>query len=1011
MLPSPWRFELFGGLRARQDTREITRFRTRKTASLLAYLAYFPTRTPSRDELAELFWPDAAPNAGRVNLRAALASLRRQLEPPNVPTGTVLLADNATIRLRPAAFTSDVADFERLLRSEAASADTLPALVAAVALYRGELLPGYYDEWIFPERMRAAESCYGALCRLAEDLERSGDLERALDYALRGVGLDALREEAHSAVIRLYAATGRPTAALSQYRVLERLLQKEWNMRPSQALRAMIAGLREPSERASIPFSTFSKAPSKAVPPSAEKPSALAPQTSSLPLPLTRFFGREDEIAALLSLLSRTEDPWPDAPRGGARLITLTGPGGSGKTRLALEVARRWEDTFEHAVYFAALAELSDITLLPDKLLTTLGLTRIGEADPLARVIAALRRHPALLVLDNFEQLVASGVEVIGALCSVPGLTCLITSRQRLGIEGEREFPVPPLPTPVPPRTAADLAAFPSVQLFTDRAQLVRPDFQITARNAAAVGKLCYQLEGLPLALELAASWATVLTPAQMLAQMEDRFAFLVGRNTGRPLRHQTLHNAIESSYRLLNPELQRLFARLAIFRGGWTWEAAQQICAAPDTLRNLALLQEHSLVLTSESGNTMRFSMLETLREFAWTQLTPVEQAEIAALYARYFLRLAEEAAAALDTADQAIWLERLEAEHANLRAALAWYGSEAGDVEMLYSLACALARFWFLHGYFQEGRKRLEEALACDAPTLPPQLRARALLESGTLAHFQGDNGVAMDCVRQSLDLYEAAGDERGVARSYRCLGNIATVQGDYAAAAVYQEAVLEFWRRRGGARDIAAALNNIGNTANAGGDYAAARAAFEEGLVLARTVQDASLTAVLVGNLGLTALFQGDLTAAQVCFEESFVLRRQIGNRQGIAGSKANLAMVAFEQGELEEAIRLNAEALDIQKDLGDRNGIAYSLEAWMRFASATGDARKAAQCGGAAEALRAEIASPLTMAYFCAHRERSLELLRTRLDAATLHEAWKQGRAMTLEQAVALTAKEA
>jgi predicted ATPase/DNA-binding SARP family transcriptional activator len=1016
MLSHPWRFELFGGLRAHRNGREITRFRTRKTASLLACLVYFPARTPSRDELAELFWPDAAPNAGRINLRTALASLRRQLEGPDSPVGTVLLADNNNIRLNPCAFTSDVADFARLLQQrvvpvnrDAAVSCCVPALAEAVALYRGELLPGFYEEWIVPERLRTAEACYEALHRLVRAVEQSGDLTRALDYALRAVGLDPWRQEGHEDAIRLYAATDQTVAARRQLRVLEKLLREELHCEPSPSVRALIESLRNPSAR---PLSDPQKAPERLLPPQtgATLPVPSPPSPPPLPVAMTRFFGREEEIASLQAFVNRETNPPGDGATTGARLITLTGPGGSGKTRLALEVARRSAARFDDLVYFAALAEIDDAALIPDKLLSALGLLRKAETDPLLQVIDALRRRPALVILDNFEQLVDAGSQTIEMLCGLPGLICLVTSRQRLGMEGEQEFPVLPLPTPTHVSSTAAVSAFPSVQLFTDRAQLVRPDFQITARNAAAIGRLCDRLEGLPLALELAASWAAVLSPTQMLEQMEDRFAFLVSRNRGRPPRHKTLHAAIDSSVRLLNPETRPLFARLAIFRGGWTSEAAQHVCVVPETLPHLALLQEHSLVQANEHEAVMRFSMLESLRQFAWAQVTPVERGDLAARHARYFLRLAEEAESALATAEQTQWLDLLDTEHDNMRAALVWAQSESGDTETLFALVCTLSRFWFLRGYFQEGRKRLEEALNCDASRVPARLRARALLESAMLAHYHGDNRVAYAYARQSLSLYESLGDERGVAQAYNRLGNVATIQGDHEAAAGYQQAVLQFWRRLGVTREIASALNNIGNNANARGDYAAARSSFEEGLVLARMSADASVTAILVGNLGLTTLFQGDPAAAQRHFEESLALRRQLGSQQGIAGSKANLAMAAFEMGRLEEAIRLNAEALILQNDGGDTHSLAYSFEACMLFSVSQGDYRRAALLGGAAEAIREKTRSPLNVAYFRSHSERSRDAICLHLKAARMRDAWNEGRALSIEQSVSLALKE-
>ncbi len=1009
MISPIWRFELFGGLRLRQESREITRFRTRKTASLIAYLAYFPGRTPSRDDLVELFWPEAEPNVGRVNLRTALASLRRQLEPPDVPGGSVLITDNNSIRLHPDSFTSDVADFHRLMAAGAAHSHSTRSLAEAVALYRGDLLPGHYDDWIVPERLRLTEACYTALRRLIAANEQSGDLDTALDYALRAVGVDPLREEGYGDLIRLYLARGRPAAALRQYQDLERLLCRELNMAPSATLRALADMARQMSPQTHVPSLPRREALSPTLPTPAGNPHVplgSAPIPACLPTARTRFFGREEELVYLMRLLGHSDSPIPQTPSAAFPLVTLTGPGGSGKTRLALEVARRYADTLDIAVYFVALADLQDVALLPDKILMALGLPRTTPSEPLAQIGAALRQRPSLLVLDNFEQLADAGIPIVHALCELPGLSCLVTSRQRLGIESEQEFPVRPLPTPAQPQSPADLTAFPSVQLFTDRAQKVRPDFQITAHNAVAIGKLCDRLEGLPLALELAATWAAVLTPTQMLEQMEDRFAFLVSRSKGRPPRHQTLHAAIESSYLLLTPELQRLFARLSIFRGGWTWEAAQNICSTPNALQHLALLRDHSLLLATESGTTMRFSMLETLREFAGSRLPPTEQAAQSERHASYFLAFAEEAEQGLFGAEQALWLERLEAEHDNLRAALAWSRTEGGDGRIRLALPCALTKFWSLRGGFQEGRKHIEEALAGSTQDIPISLHARTLLEGGLLAEPDGDLDTAHAYTLQALRLYESIGEEYGMARACSRLGAIASVRGDYAASFAYQETVLLFWRSHGTKREIASALNNLGNTANVQGSYVAAQAHLLEALPLARELEDTFMIAVIVGNLGLTALYQGDKETAQRRFEECLSLRRQIGMPLGVAASKANLAMVAFEAGDLDTASRLNAEALVVQVERGERLGIAYSLEACTLFAVAKGDYDRAARLGGAAEAIREAIRSPLTLPYFRSHWERAVIALHTHRNAARLRTAWDEGRMMPLVHAVAL-----
>ena len=687
-------------------------------------------------------------------------------------------------------------------------------------------------------------------------------------------------------------------------------------------------------------------------------------------------------------------------------LLTLTGPGGAGKTRLALEIAQRSLEKFEKSVYFVALAELNDASLLPDKLLTAFGLRRGGPEEPLVQALTALHSRPTLLVLDNVEHLLEGVINLLQTLTAVPGLTCLVTSRKRMDIDGEREFPVLPLPTPSYPHPPNVLTQFPSVQLFLDRAQMVRPDFQITPRNAADIGKLCAQLEGLPLALELAASWSAVLTPAQMLEQMQKRFTFLVSRTRGRPERHRTLYTTIESSYRLLPRNLQQLFVRLSVFRGGWTWEAVQEVCAIENALTELAVLREHSLVVTTENDSAMRFGMLETLREFAQMLLTPTEQTDLSRRHAHYFCRLAERAEPYLTTGEQVTWLDRLEMEQDNLRAALAWCRQDPGEEPTLFAIVCSLSKFWSLRSYFKEGRRHLAEALSCSALVVPRRLYARALLESGILAQFHGDIVIAENYMQLSLAQYETLKDERGAAQVYTRLGILASLQGNHKEAIAYHTVVLQFWRTTGTARETASALNNLGNIANIQGDYSAAHRYLKEGIGLALPLEEHYLIATIVGNLGLTQLYQGRLESANRYFAESLTLREHLGNRTGVAGSKANLAMAAFEMGHISEAIGINIEALRIQAEIEERHGIAYSLEAAMLFCVAQQQYVQAARLGGAAEALREQIHAPLTLHYFRAHFGRSIASLRANLSPELLRRAWSEGRGLTFSQAITI-----
>ncbi len=766
------RIELLGGLRATQGDRTITRFRTQKTGALLAYLAYHRNRSHPRELLIEILWPEADLASGRNNLSLALSSLRRQFEPPGVPAGAILTTDRANVALNPALVTTDAAEFEALVNAAGSEdgPERLQALAEAAALYRGPLLPGYYEEWIEPERARLAEAYLAALRALARHHAQARDFPRALDYARRAVAADPLREEAHRSVMRLLAAAGQLSAALAQYRELEAVLRRELDRGPSERTRqlareieeaagkgapvrrqpagaattrlgALEASQRSGSDGAPVPGApvTPSPCPAALVPSTAPRDATATRGAWTLPLQLTRFFGRETELERLADLLhpgrqgssgaevqgprgaEGQEDPRRQGSKGAreqgrtgpeppcapvpllprslaapdeTRLVTLTGPGGTGKTRLAVEAARRLLNRFSGAVWFVPLADVSDARLLPEAIGDALRLPRSPGTDPFDLATEILARQPSLLVMDNLEQVIEEAAPFLQRLIErVPTLTCLVTSRQRLDLSAESEYSVTPLPTPRGIDTPERLVEFDSVRLFVDRAQAVRPDFQVTNQNAPAVAELCDRLEGIPLAIELAAARAQVLSPAQMVQQLSPlrrptswvpregqgegsrRFDVLVSRRRDAVERHRTLRATLDWSYRLLSPDLQRMFARLSVFQGGWSLAAAEAVCDEPAALDRLEELRACSLVLAGEDGTAregqVRFRMLDTLSEYAAGQLSPPDLADARRRHLGYFLLLAEEAEPQLHGPRQGEWLDRLETERANFRAA----------------------------------------------------------------------------------------------------------------------------------------------------------------------------------------------------------------------------------------------------------------------------------------------------------------------------------------------------
>jgi predicted ATPase len=669
-------------------------------------------------------------------------------------------------------------------------------------------------------------------------------------------------------------------------------------------------------------------------------PNAVRASSSSLPPQFNRFFGREEEIHTLCDLLlpavkdadgppEHAAEAW-NAGTLPARLVTLTGPGGSGKTRLALEVANRLQVAFDGAVWLVPLAKLTEPGLIPITVRDALRLPRSPHVDVLDQVVTALSHRPSLLLLDNFEQLLIEGAAVVQALMErVEGLMVLATSRRRLGLPGEREVPVPPLPTPNRDLPPEQLVRCESVQLFVDRAQAVRSDFQVTWVNAPAVAALCARLDGIPLALELAAARAQVLTPAQMLARLERRFQLLVNHKQEPDARHQSLEAALDWSYELLSPELQRFFVRLSVFRGGWTLAAAHAVCDVES--EGLALdcvqrLVDDSLILVGEERDEMRFRMLETVQEYAAQRLCEGERLEAARRHLGYYLALAEQAEPELRGPTQQQWFERLDREHENLEAALAW-GVEHQDLKATLRLVRVLTPFWRTRGYFPPLREELFNlASSPDAFACSPALAAAVL---SNLAWYRGTDEGARVLQEKILAIRRELGDREGIAHSLQALGNLAEEQGDYSAAHAFFGESLTIWRELGDPKGIADLLHCVGLLAQQQSDYRTARASYEESLAIRRTLGDRNSIAASLHRLGNLAEEQGDYERARSLQEQCLATRRELGYKDGVAYSLYSLALVAFRQGDYLRAQMLFEESLEIRRATRNPHGTAMSL----------------------------------------------------------------------------------
>ena len=725
------------------------------------------------------------------------------------------------------------------------------------------------------------------------------------------------------------------------------------------------------------------------------------PRPNNLPVQRNAFIGREHEAAALRQLLSRVD----------VRLVTLTGPGGIGKTRLALQVAAEIANEFPGGVCFVPLSAVGERGLIASTIAQAVGMRETGNQSPqesLKEFVGGLDQ-PMLLLLDNFEHLVSAAPVVAQLLTTGPKLKVVVTSQAPLHVYGEHEFPVPPLALPdcksIPPLEV--LSRLPAIALFVERARAVKREFALTKENAPAVAAICARLDGLPLAIELAAARIKLLSPSAMLARLESRLNLLTGGARDLPTRQQTLRSTVDWSYGLLNAAEQTLFRRLSVFTGGCTLEGVEAVCDTKgdlgiEVLDGMASMVDKSLAQHVEQVDAeTRFLMLSTIREYALERLGEnYDEGATRRAHAAYYLVLAEEGAEEVVAHPE--WLDRFEVEHDNFRMALD-YLIETGDADWGLRLGAALFRFWETREFLTEGRDAIARLLALEGAAARPKLRARLLFAAAVLAGEQGDYGSAQQLFEDSLESCLELNDNRGVAVALNALAVNARDRGELARASLLFERCVAIWKDLGASADIARALSNLASVMKLQGEYARASSLFDECLTMFRKAGDDAGVAWTLNYQGDVAREKADFVAARSFCEQSLAAFRQLRDGWGIASALSDLASLSCDQGNNAEARRLYGESIRMFQELGHKRGIARVLECLAASAAAQSNAEQALHLAGAAAALRQRLGAPLTPAEQ-PRLEKALDFARRTLGNAAGLTAWMEGWAMPVEQAV-------
>lgn len=998
---------LLGPLRIALDQRLLTAFESDKVRALLIYLVLEAERPQQRGTLAEMFWAGQPERVARHNLSQALFTLRQTLgdqtaQPP------FLLMTRATVQFNSASDHSvDTTTFGALIATSEAHrhrraqscATCAEHLAAAIELYRGDFLAQFslpdtatFEEWSLLKRDELRHAALQALTTLATYHELRGDYGRARELAQRQLALDPWHEIAYRQLMRVLALAGQRTAALVAYDRCRQLLADQLGVEPDDDTTRLYERIRDAEEDTLVGGAQFALPTSR---------------PSNLPAQLTPFVGREHELVQIADMLGNPH----------CRLITLLGPGGVGKTRLAHQAAMEQLEVFPDGVFFVQLEHLREPELLATAIADALGLRLQAADDPSRQLLDFLRPKELLLLLDTFEHLLAAAQWLSLLLRSAPGVTLLVTTRERLDVQGEWLVDVGGLA--VPDEAGSDIEESGAGQLWLRTARRAQAGYRLERDEQPCVARICRMVEGMPLAIELAAAWVRLLECHEIAAEIASGLALLTTTSRDIPERHRSLRAVLDHSWQLLNDDEQRILRQLSVFRGGLERNAGAQLIGA--SLDHLVALVGKSLLRShAPAASQRRYDLHELVRQYAFEQLELAGETEQTRnTHLAHFLELAEQAATHLTGAEQARWVLRLEAEHSNLRAALEW-AWQSGQAEPAARLCTALWRFWQTRGHFTEGRQWIARVLQMTDHGRPGRSadaqdpaagadrgmtrlsRAHVLKGGGVLAWAQSDYVEATALFETSLALYRELDDTDGIAAVSSNLGVLALYQGRYEQASELFQTSLVLRRDLRDTWGTAVCLNNLGATAGKQGNLALAQGYYEEALSLYRQLGYERGIAVLLGNLGDVAEDRGDFARAHAFSSEGLALMRKLGDKPGTAAALARLGLLALRRDDVAEAQTPFAESLALSQALGDKEYIAICLEGFAAIAAAHQRRERAARLWGAADAIRTAINVPFPTGLRPEY-DRDILLVQTHLGEQAFASAWAAGQSMSLEQA--------